>query len=71
MDFTSVEGEIVEIFEREGRRFARILLTPRIVCDVAADDCTDAHLGDRVLVTGRIAIEQVTVVAPRTSEADV
>ncbi len=63
MDFTSAQGEIVEIFEREGRRFARILLAPHVVCDVAAEGCADAHLGDRVLVTGRISIEQVRVIA--------
>ncbi len=60
----SMEGEIVEIFEREGRRLARIVLTPQIVCEVTAQDFGDAHLGDRVVVKGHVAIEQVAVVPP-------
>ncbi len=63
MDFTSVQGEVVEIFEREGRRFARILLAPHVVCDVTAENCAEAHLGDRVLVAGRVIIHEVRVVA--------
>ena len=61
----SMEGEIVEIFERDGRRFARIVLTPHVVCEVAAEDFGDAHLGDRVVVNGQVSIEQVAVVPPR------
>ncbi len=68
MDFTSVEGEIVEIFERERKRFVRILLAPRVVCDVPTQGCDDVHLGDRVLVTGRVGIDQVTVIASSKHE---
>ena len=63
-DFIAIEGEIVEIFTREGRRLVRIVVTPQIVCEVAADEFGDAHLGDHVVVKGRVTIEQVTVVPP-------
>ncbi len=64
-DLSAIEGEIVEIFERNGRRVARIVLSPQLVCDVPADAFSDAHLGDRVVVDGRVTIEQVAVVAAR------
>jgi hypothetical protein len=64
-ELVAMEGEIVEIFERAGRRLARIVLMPQIVCEVAAEDFGDAHLGDRVVVNGRVTIEQVAVVPTR------
>ncbi len=64
-DFITVEGEIVEIFTREGQRLARIVVNPQVVCEVAADEFADAHLGDRVVVKGRVTIEQVTVAPTR------
>ncbi len=63
-DLVSMEGEIVEIFEREGRRLARIVLMPQIVCEVTAEDFGDAHLGDRVVVEGHVTIEEVAVIPP-------
>ncbi len=64
-EFVALDGEIVEIFERGGRRFARIVLAPQMVCEVAAEDFGDAHLGDRVVVNGRVTIERVSVVGAR------
>jgi hypothetical protein len=64
-DLLSIEGEIVEIFQRAGRRVARIVLSPQIVCEVPAEGFADAHLGDRVLVQGHVTIEQVAVVPAR------
>ena len=64
-DFIAIEGEIVETFTREGHRRARIVVKPQIVCEVTADEFGDAHLGDRVLVNGRVTIEQVAIVPPR------
>ncbi len=64
-ELVAIEGDIVEIFERGGRRFARIVLAPRMVCEVVADGFGDAHLGDRVEVTGRVTIEQVAVVSTK------
>lgn len=63
-ELVSLEGEIVEIFEREGLRLARIVLNPRIVCEVTAQGFDDAHLGDRVLVEGRVTIEHVAAFPP-------
>lgn len=63
-ELVSMEGEIVEIFERDGRRFARIVLTPQVVCEVAAEGFADAHLGDRVVATGHVTLEHVAVTPP-------
>ncbi len=63
-ELVSLEGEIVEIFEREGRRLARIVLNPQIVCEVTASGFEDAHLGERVIVEGRVTIEHVAVLPP-------
>ncbi len=64
-DLLSIEGEIVEIFQRAGRRVARIVLSPQIVCEVPTEDFADAHLGDRVVVHGRVTIDQVAIVSAK------
>ena len=56
----SLEGEVVEIFERAGQRVAKIMLKPRTVLNVTALRLSDVHLGDRVVVTGSIEIEDVS-----------
>lgn len=56
----ALEGEVVEIFERAGRRIVKIVLEPRAVVDVAAADTREMHLGDRVVVSGVITIDEVS-----------
>ncbi len=63
----SFEGEIVEIFERGGQRVARIVLAPPMVCEVSAADLADAHLGDRVIVNGRVTIEHVVLIGAKSA----
>ncbi len=63
-ELVAMEGDIVEIFERDGLRCARIVLRPQIVCEVRAEDLRDAHLGDRVVVKGHVTVEQVAVIPP-------
>ncbi len=55
----SLEGEVVEILERGGRRVAKVMLKPRTVLDVAAATIREVHLGDRVVISGAITIERV------------
>ncbi len=55
----SVEGEVVEILERDGRRVAKVMLKPRTVLNVTAGTIREVHLGDRVVITGAITIERV------------
>lgn len=56
----SLEGQVVEILERHGQLLARVRLEPSTVLDVATSASTDLHLGDRVVITGSLAVERVT-----------
>ncbi len=55
----SIEGEVVELLEQDGRRMAKIVVTAPIVLDVTNAGIADAHLGDRVVVAGLMAIESI------------
>jgi hypothetical protein len=55
----SLEGQVVEILERHGQLLARVRLEPSTVLDVATAASTDLHLGDRVVITGSLAVERV------------
>jgi hypothetical protein len=54
----SVNGTVVEILERGGERFARIVLEPGTVVEVPAPP-SDVSLGDRVVVDASLRIERV------------
>ncbi len=56
----SLEGEVVEIFEKGGQRLAKIMLRPRTVLDVAAGEIVDVHLGDHVVISGLLTVETVS-----------
>ena len=55
----SVEGQVIEILERGGQRRARVCLEAHTVLDVSMAELGDLHLGDRVTITGTLAIERV------------
>ncbi len=55
----SLAGEVVLIFERGGRRVARVRLEPPTIVDVPAEGLGDVHLGDRVVVSGSLAVDRV------------
>ena len=48
-DFLRVRGEVGETFEKDGRRFARIVLKPGCI-EACIDTLGETHLGDHVLV---------------------
>lgn len=52
-----LEGEVVEIFERQGRRLARVRLEPHAVIDVGVADLGELHLGERLLVDCSLCVE--------------
>jgi hypothetical protein len=54
----SAEGAVVEILERGGERFAKILIEPGTVLELPAASA-DLSLGDRVIVDGSLNIERV------------
>jgi len=58
----TAEGKVVEILERGGQRFARIVIEPGTVVEVPA--AIDLNLGDRVLVDSRVQVTDVSAVPP-------
>jgi hypothetical protein len=54
----SAEGAVVEILEREGTRFAKIVLEPGTVLEVPVPH-GDVSLGDRVIVDASLHVERV------------
>jgi hypothetical protein len=54
----SAEGAVVEILERNGERFAKILIKPGTVLELPAA-AVDLSLGDRVVVDGSLNITQM------------
>lgn len=50
----ALEGEIVEILEEGGRRFAKVKLTAPVVVDLPHTEISDTHLGDRVVIHGLV-----------------
>jgi hypothetical protein len=54
----SAEGAVVEILERDGTRFAKIVLEPGTVLEVPAP-AGEISLGDRVVVDAALHVERV------------
>jgi hypothetical protein len=54
----SGEGTIVEILERGGERFAKVVVEPGTVVEVPAPSA-DLSLGDRVIVDGSLQVERL------------
>lgn len=60
-----MEGEIVELGQQGGERWARLLLVGPAVLEVPVGARRDLHLGDRVVVRGRLQVERVGPLAGR------
>jgi hypothetical protein len=52
----SAEGDIVEIFDHEGTRCARVVLAAGTIVEVAIPVTSDLHLGDSVILGGPAGI---------------
>ncbi len=52
-------GEVVEIFESQGLRLAKISVRPCNILAIAAPKIKEAHLGDQVVIDATIVIDQV------------
>jgi hypothetical protein len=52
-----VSGEVAEIFEKDGRNVARIVLKSGFI-NVSSEDLTEAHLGDQVLLDLEINVRR-------------
>ena len=55
----SFRGEVVEIFEKQGQSLARIMIETREMLDVATPDLGEAHLGDKVVISARVSVEDI------------
>ena len=55
----SFRGEVVEIFERQGQRYAKITIESRTILDVPAGSIEEAHLGDHLVIDANLTIESV------------
>ena len=55
----SLQGEVVEIFEKDGQRLARVSVLSRNIIDVAGESIREAHLGDRILIDAQVTIESI------------
>ncbi len=55
----SFRGEVVEIFEKKGRRLARITNETHEKLDVCAPGMDESHLGDKVVISARVTVEDI------------
>ncbi len=55
----SFRGEVVEIFEKQGQRYAKITIESHDILDVPAGSIQEAHLGDHVIIDANVTIERV------------
>jgi hypothetical protein len=55
----SLSGEVVEIYEKDGFRLAKIRFNRGFV-EVPIDDARDAHLNDKITINSSIRIESIT-----------
>jgi hypothetical protein len=55
----AVGGEVVELVQRAGVRWARVLLSEPAVLEIPIGSRRDLHLGDRLVVRGLLHVERV------------
>lgn len=50
------EGDIVEIFEQDGARRAKVVLAAGSIVEIAVPEASDLHLGDSVVLGGAAGV---------------
>lgn len=53
-----LRGEIVEAFESEGQRFAKIFIAPTYLI-IPTQSLNEAHLGDKLILRTQIIVEKI------------
>ena len=53
-----LKAEIVEIYERDGKRFVKLLHNPGII-DIETDKIKELHLGDKVILKSVIKTDDI------------
>lgn len=54
----SLTGEVVEIYEKDGQKVAKIRFNPGFV-EIPIDDLRDTHLNDKITINSKIKIERI------------
>ena len=54
-----ITGEIIEIYERNKSKFAKIKSDPGYI-DICIDKLSEAHLNDKVVIEGRMQIKSLS-----------
>ena len=54
----NLTGEIIEIYEKDKTRFAKIKYDPGFI-EVCIDKITDAHLNDKLIISSNIHIKNI------------
>jgi hypothetical protein len=55
----SLSGEVVEIYEKDGFKLAKIRYNPGFL-EIPINDLRDAHLNDKIIINSSIKIESIT-----------
>ena len=55
----SLEGEVVQISERDGRSSLRLVVRELTVIEIASPLVKEVHLGDRIALDGSMRVEAV------------
>jgi hypothetical protein len=55
-DGFSAEGDIIEIFQQDGARRAKVFLAAGAIVEIAVPEATDLHLGDTVVLGGAAGV---------------
>ena len=63
-------GQVIGLFERDGRRVARVALRPGTAVEVESGVIPEVRLGDPVLVEARVVASSVRPDAPDPEERD-
>ena len=58
IDTIKIEGDIIEIYEQEGKSFAKIQYCPGFI-EICIDELNELHLNDKVLLEVRLSIENI------------
>lgn len=54
----SISGEVVEIYEKDRSKFAKICFNAGFI-EIPIDDLHDAHLSDKIIINSSINIERI------------
>lgn len=57
-DIINVEGEVIEIYEKEGKSFAKIQCCPGFI-EICIDKLNELHLSDKVLLELKLSIGKI------------